>query len=146
MPLRPPTPHSPWTYWRAYHMDGEGRTRGNSYLCFVGGAHRSPLPDYPGIGATERQALLAACYWPEQRAHVRIATVRKAPQWLRAVAERHARTPGRFLVHVHGCLVAERATVVEAQWAAADWVALMARRGVAPVRIVDAVTGFEIPF
>lgn len=145
-PLRPPTPHSPWSYWRAYHMDGEGRSRADAYLCFVGGAHRGPLPDYPGIGATERQALLAACYWPEQRPHVRVLTAYKAPQWLRAVAERHARTPGRFLVYARGRLLSEHCGVVEAQWAAADWVAAMARREIAPVYIVDVETNIEIPF
>lgn len=82
MGLPAPTVHDPVTYWRAYHFGGQGRSKARGgYVCYAPGAPSNGMASHPGWGKTEREALLAACYWSNQSPWVRVVPVSKAPRW-----------------------------------------------------------------
>jgi hypothetical protein len=86
--LPKPTVHDSATYWQAYHLGGEGRTRAKGgYICYAPGCPGNSANYHPGWGGTEREALLAACYWSNQAACVRVVPVGRAPQWAIEQAE-----------------------------------------------------------
>jgi len=90
--LPAPTVHDPATYWQAVGLGGEGRTRAGDYVCYAPGAPSNSASYGPGRGATEREALLAACYWANQAARIRVVPARQAPQWaIDQAADRAAR-------------------------------------------------------
>lgn len=80
--LPKPTAHDCATYWQAYYLGGEGRTRASSYVCYaLRGYPSNKAGSHPGRGATEREALLDACYWAGQSPWVRVVPESRAPQW-----------------------------------------------------------------
>jgi hypothetical protein len=90
--LPTPTVHDPATYWQAVGLGGEGRTRAGDYVCYAPGAPSNGSSYGPGRGATERQALLAACYWANHASRIRVVPARQAPQWaIDQAADRAAR-------------------------------------------------------
>jgi len=81
--LPKPTIHDPVTYWSAYHLGGEGRTRAKrGYVCYaVRGCPTNTAHSHAGVGATEREALLAATYWSNQAGFIRTVPASHAPDW-----------------------------------------------------------------
>ncbi len=82
MKLATPTIDDPATYWQAYHLDGEGRTRARyGYVCYaLEGCPVNGHNSRPGFGTTEREALLDACYWSNQDPWVVVVPVSRVPQ------------------------------------------------------------------
>lgn len=132
--LPPPTADSPATYAMACcYAVGAAFAKARTYVCFVvPGAPRSEKPSFPGVGATERQALPAACYWENQRAWVRVARVGRAPRTAIRNARRYVDTPyaqaeearrarenaSRYRVLADGRRLSEHSTLAAARRAA----------------------------
>lgn len=86
-----PTVHKPATYWQAYGLNGEGRTRAGDYVCYAPGAPTNSAFYGPGRGVTERGALLAACYWNNQAHCIRVVPTKRAPKWAIEQADNRSR-------------------------------------------------------
>lgn len=81
--LPKPTIHDPASYWRAYHLGGEGRTRAEQYVCYLReGAPSNSYSSKIGIGSTERESLLDATYWSNQAPWAEVVPLSKAPAWV----------------------------------------------------------------
>ena len=85
MKLSPPIHSDPVTYQMAYYLHGEGRTRANWYICYAPDCPSNASHYGAGGGATERDALLNATYWPNQAHCIRVVPASRAPRW--AIAE-----------------------------------------------------------
>lgn len=85
-----PKSSDPVTYWMAYDLHGPGRTRSRGgYICYAPRCPSNRADYYPGYGSTERDALLAACYWANQVPFIRVVPLAKAPKW--AVEQAHGK-------------------------------------------------------
>lgn len=82
-PMRAATIHDPATYSMALGLEGEGRSRAQTYVCYaVQGCPSNAAYYGPGQGSTEKEALLNACYWANQAPYVRVVPISKAPKWV----------------------------------------------------------------
>lgn len=91
--LSKPTVYDSATYWQAYYLRGEGRTRArDGYVCYAPGCPSNAASYGAGWGTTEREALLAAKYWANQAPWVRVVPASRAPAYARDEAEVRCRT------------------------------------------------------
>jgi len=79
--MRKPDIYDSATYSLAYYLNGEGRQRAGDYVCYAPGAPPNAARWHAGRGPTERQAALAATYWANQAALVRVVPISRAPRW-----------------------------------------------------------------
>ncbi len=78
--------HDPYTLTLAESQPDHGRA--NAYICYASIDAPTNGAGYgPGIGSTPKAACLAATYWANQSAHVRVVPISKAPRWAIEEAE-----------------------------------------------------------